>query len=216
MAGPRRRRLQKLPVGRPRHALARHGLLDHGDAGKRHHLHLDHGARLHGRHALRAVLLRPAHRHGRHCRRLPAAVSGIRRFHGVRIPRTAVRREDARPGDAALPDPTGFCRRHRDPCPGHRACGHSPPARPHYRHARRRHRHPVHGRGRHQDRRLDAVPANDRHDAGADRRLRYRRHRPSRRHRTRRRPDRRRRRRPPEPDRFRFRLERPATTSGRD
>ena len=46
------------------HALVRHGALHHGHAGQRDHVHLDHRAGLRRRHALRAVLFRPADRDG--------------------------------------------------------------------------------------------------------------------------------------------------------
>ena len=65
---PRQQYRGSLPAGRQVHALVRHGALHHGHPGQRHHLHLHHRPILRGRHALRAVLFRAAHRHGDHLR----------------------------------------------------------------------------------------------------------------------------------------------------
>ena len=96
------------------HAVVRHGALHHGHAGQRHHLHLHHRPILRGRHALRAVLFRPAHRHGDHLRHRGADLPSRQSLHRVRIPGEALRRQDARAGQHHFPLPARPLRRAHD------------------------------------------------------------------------------------------------------
>ena len=92
-----------LPARRKDDAVVRHGAVDHGDAGERHHVPFDDGAIVRRWHAVRAVLFRPADRDDRDLRDGGAGIPSRQGLYGVRVSGEALRREDARAGEHHLP-----------------------------------------------------------------------------------------------------------------
>ena len=88
--------IDELPARRQRRCAGRPSASHHGHAGQRHHVPLDAGPGLRGRHALRAVLLRAAARDGRHQRGVRADLLPAQGLHRLRVPRAPLRRADAR------------------------------------------------------------------------------------------------------------------------
>ena len=94
---------RRLPARRRRPALVDHRPLDHGDAGERHHLSVDAGPGLPGRHGLHPVLLRPAGRDGHPVGADRADLLPAQGLYRVRISGDALRSQDAPAGGAPLP-----------------------------------------------------------------------------------------------------------------
>ena len=124
VARPRIEQRQSISARRQNHAVVRHGPFHHGDPGQRHHFHFHHRPSLRRRHALRAVLFRPAHRDGDPLARPPCPFSIAPKS----TPRTNIWNSASTPRRAPdrhyhLPDRPRPGRRHRAGCAGHRDVG---------------------------------------------------------------------------------------------